>query len=47
LYVAEQIDPESDSEEDIDKFENDQKQGNKIIGSKNVTLSSIYDKRTK
>lgn len=49
LFMAEQIDPESDSDEDIDKLDTDnQKQTKpKLINSKNVTLSSIYDKRTK
>lgn len=50
LFVAEQIDPESDSEEDVEKFNNGELGKNKVsnmMSSKNVTLSSIYGKKTK
>ncbi len=51
LFVSEQIDPESDSEEDIEKYDNENnKQFNHTankLNSKNITLSSIYEKRTK
>lgn len=53
LFVAEQIDPESDSEEDIENFDN--MESGKVknqtqsmgLNSKNITLSSIYEKKTK
>lgn len=49
LFVAEQIDPESDSDEDIEKFDSDPRKtkSNNLLNSKGITLSSIYDKRTK
>jgi len=49
LFVAEQIDPESDSEEDNENFDNMDGKGKtqSMINSKNITLSSIYEKKTK
>lgn len=52
IFVSEQIDPESDSEEDmadLDKLENNRTnkaKGENPLSSKNVTLSSIYGKKT-
>lgn len=52
LFVAEQIDPESDSDEEIDKLENVES-GRKVktstlINTRNyLTLSSINDKKTR
>jgi protein phosphatase 1 regulatory subunit 7 len=49
LFVSEQIDPESDSEDEGETLNTEGKvvRTNKITSSKNVTLSSIYGKRTK
>jgi protein phosphatase 1 regulatory subunit 7 len=51
LFVAEQIDPESDSDEELgqnfDGVGESGKRTQNLINSKNITLSSIYDKRTK
>ena len=52
LFVAEQIDPESDSDEDMENFDNLdsaklKNQTQSMINSKNITLSSIYEKKTK
>ena len=52
LFVAEQIDPESDSEEEMDKLENNESgrkiKTNTLMNTRNyLTLSSIYEKKTK
>jgi protein phosphatase 1 regulatory subunit 7 len=47
LFIAEQIDPESDSEEDVENLDLKKTGKSNIMSSKNLTLSSIYDKRTK
>lgn len=50
LFTAEQIDPESDSDEDIENFDNvdsGKKTKTNLINSKTITLSSIYEKKTK
>jgi protein phosphatase 1 regulatory subunit 7 len=44
LFVAEQIDPESDSDEEIENFRG---KGRDINSRGNLTLSSINDKKTK
>lgn len=51
LFVEEQIDPESDSDEDNENIENLElkgmkSSGDKLMNSQNKTLSSIYDRRT-
>eukprot|EP00340_Litonotus_pictus_P003356 CAMPEP_0170527526 /NCGR_PEP_ID=MMETSP0209-20121228/12991_1 /TAXON_ID=665100 ORGANISM="Litonotus pictus, Strain P1" /NCGR_SAMPLE_ID=MMETSP0209 /ASSEMBLY_ACC=CAM_ASM_000301 /LENGTH=405 /DNA_ID=CAMNT_0010818109 /DNA_START=11 /DNA_END=1226 /DNA_ORIENTATION=- len=50
LFVKEQIDPESDSDEEADNIDKDNKKSkaklnDKLMNSKNVTLSTINDKR--
>ncbi len=50
LFVSDQIDPESNSDEDMknfDSMEPGKKTKTSSLNSKNITLSSIYDKRTK
>lgn len=52
LFVEEQIDPESDSDEDNENIENLEVKGmkssgvDKLMNSQNKTLSSICDRRT-
>ena len=50
LFVAEQIDPESDSDEEIDKLENNESgrkiKTNTMMNTRNyLTLSSIHEKK--
>lgn len=45
LFVSQQIDPESDSEDE--NGEELKTKTTNLINSKNITLSSIYAKRTK
>lgn len=50
LFVKEQIDPESDSDEEAENIEKELKKSktkinDKLINSKNITLSTINDKR--
>lgn len=52
LFVAEQIDPESDSDEDMEKLENNESgrkiKTNTLMNTRNyLTLSSIYEKKTR
>jgi len=52
LFVAEQIDPESDSDEEMDKLENNESgrkiQTTTLMNTRNyLTLSSIYEKKTR
>jgi hypothetical protein len=51
IFFEEQIDPESDSDEEIENMDKDlrkskTKMQDKLLNSKNNTLSSINDKRT-
>lgn len=50
LFVKEQIDPESDSDEEADNIDKELKKtkaklNDKLINSKNITLSTINDKK--
>lgn len=50
LFVKEQIDPESDSDEEADNIDKEIKKtkaklNDKLINSKNITLSTINDKK--